>query len=84
MSLIRLTLVAVSPVLAPKKDDPKYTVTAQQPIWVNTWGVNTVRAFDNIGTPATRIRMDDGTTFEVAEAADYVADSVNFAFDKEK
>lgn len=76
-SLLRFTLVAVCPTLAPKSEDPQYTVTVQQSIWVNPWGVNTVRAYDQIGTPATRIRMDDNHVFEVAEDSEFVAHCIN-------
>lgn len=82
--LLRFTLVAVSPKLAPRKDEPQNVVTAQQNIWVNAWGVNTVRAYDQIGTPATMIRMDDDHTFEVAEEAEFVASCINSELEKER
>lgn len=76
-SLLRFTLVSVTVKVQPRNYDPQNVVIAEQSIWVNPWGVNTVRAYDQIGTPATRIRMDDNHVFEVAEDSEFVAHCIN-------
>lgn len=82
MSLIRFTLVAVSPPSYPRHENKVAVVTPLSNIWLNAWGVNTVRPYDSGGTPATTIRMDDDHTFEVAEGAEFVVDQINNVLNK--